>query len=366
MHLSTEAKSLLDENRIAELQALPLARLLNPSVYAELISVSARPIAAMAVVGPFYSVARELTDSLSFGSLVDPVVISSGQIYSRGSIDELLSRAYREVAVCPNTREPIRRDCFGPEGAKQSVVRLPQIYAAVANFKQTLKIDRAIDALAVALTPLKLNLKVSRSKLRVEIEPQMGSNPEILKEFLQACFPDARSEIVMTAAQSRAGAGYYVDGYGRCWQANAAHARIDFWFPQDILLDDDVNEAMTVLLDPLALPASEIPPGSIFGSLRTLGQREYKDALPGMELPQADVAKCCKSFIEFSKNLVARRGQILNDVVTIGGVPTLSTHTGVMFFGQAPAIAATHSLAPFSSAAGPFSSIGPTQSTTRR
>ena len=305
MHLSTEAKALLDQNKVAELQALPLARLLNPSVYAEIMSVRARPIAAMAVVGPFYSVARELTDPLSLGSLVDPVVISSGQIYSRGSIDELIGRAGRGEAVCPNTREPIRRDCYGLEGARQSFVRLPQIDAVVADFKQTLKIDRAIDALAVAPTLLKLNFKVSRSKLRVEIEPEAGSNPEVLKEFLQACFPDARSEIVLTAAQSRAGAGYCVEGYGRCWQANAAHARIDFWFPQDSLSDDDVNEAMSALLDPLALPASEIPPGSVFGSLRTLGVREYKDAFPRMELTQADVAKCCKSFIEFSKNFVA-------------------------------------------------------------
>jgi len=333
MQLSSLAKNLLNENKIEELQALPLSYLIVTSQYDKIINSIKNPKAALLEDGEFYSVPRELRDHINLDSLEYPVVISSGQIYSRSSVVDILSVADREVVVCPETREPIRRDCFGPEDEKQSFVRLPQIDAAVANFKQALKIDRAIDALSFCPTTLKLNFRVSRNILRVEIEPEAGSNPEILRAFLQECFPDARSEIIITEAQQRAGMGYIVYGFGRCWRAKESHAIIDFWYPQDTILDEDVNFAMTALLKPLNLPESFIPPGSVFGSLSTLGLAEYKDAFPGINLRTGDVAKCCKSFIEFSKNFAASR-DVLNDVVTVSEGAYPSNYTGMMLFGR--------------------------------
>jgi len=357
MHLSPEAKALLNENKIVELQSLPLHNLITYDQYLNILDLIKNPKVALVKDGGFYSVPRELRDPISLDSLDLPAVVSSGYVYSSSSISKKIASSGRDGVVCPSSQTLLRLDCYGIDGAKQSFVRLPQIDSLVADFKQALKIDRAIDAISFVPATLKLNFRVSRNMLQVQIEPESGSNPEVLRTFLQACFPDKRSEIVVTEEQSRAGVGYCVEGYGRCWQANAHNALIDFWYPQDQLLDEEVNYAIDALLKPLSLPAAEIPPGSIFGSLRTLGIHENKDAFPGMELPQADVAKCCKSFIEFSKKLVTDRYKILNDVVKVSGGAVIPTFTGIMLFGR-PMSSAVHSFTGMQSSTGMSTSIG--------
>ena len=110
--LSIKAKELLEAKKIEELQALPIIELLDDDSYNRLDSA----IAASLQSG-------KLCDM----NIVDPVVVSNGNIFSKTRIDALLYKVSTGSVDfnCPETDEPLSINCFGP--TNDSYVRLPKL-----------------------------------------------------------------------------------------------------------------------------------------------------------------------------------------------------------------------------------------------
>ena len=321
-----------------------------------------------------------MMDPVDLESILNPVVVSNGRIFSQATIEKLLARATRAGEfVCPETRDPLRRDCFGSTEPKQSFVRLPQIDAALSHFRALRdaarapvapaalggvlgagvgvagagvgvavvptapevvakpSLDEAICALSAIETLVNLELKVSGSKLRVIVN---GGNPAVLhllKPVLLAVFNhNPESEIIPGVLS------YHVNNFGRCWGDWGEEIRTEFWFPIDKKIsDNDVNRLMTALLSPLALPEAPLPPGAVFGSIKDLAPRDYKTAFPAIKMSILDAALCCTCFIQSVGEIAKEKAFILEDkVYSSGTVLAPARHSGLMFFGAAPAVSA--------------------------
>ena len=370
MYLSREAKELLDGNRIAELQALSFEKLIDASSYERYRQHCSDPLSVLA--RSLGTVPVDLEDSVEMDSMREPVVVSSGHIYSKATIDTLLSGT--RPVLCPNTRIALREAFFG-ESPKQTAVRLPQIDAAMAHFRRLRdeavgaaagagcgagagagsavaappsvavtrpRVDEAIGALEACRGVAQIMLKVSGSKLRIIINSGTDRTALLaLRPFFSAAFADKPTSEINASF-----AGYRVDGFGRCWQVRPDEARLEFWFPVDNrLTDTEVNDLMDALLRPLAIPSGELPLGVVFGSVKDLAPRDYKNAfIEPMVMSLQKVARCCDSFLRGTEALAGTRGIALGDMV-IGMEPPIAPamHSGVMFFGRPPAAASSAS-----------------------
>lgn len=366
MRLSPEAITLLNENKLVELRALPLKELLDTESYARYQRACEAPLEAVPNRS-MLSVPVDMMDPVDLGSLFNPVVVSNGRIFSQETIENLLARATAARGVlCPETRIPLRLNCFGSTEPKQSFVRLPQIDAALSHFRAERdralalvapavhgagvgiavvptapevvakpSLDDALSALSASMESVKLVLKVSGSKLRVVIN---GASPEVLnllRPVLSAAFNhDPESEIIPGCG------GYHVLNFGRCWGELGDEIRAEFWFPIDKKIsDDDVNRLMSALLDPLKLPVAPLPMGAVFGSIKDLAPRNYKTAFAAIDMSIFDAALCCVSFLQSVGELAKAKPFDLKDKVHTSGVaPGPAIHSGLMFFGAAPVV----------------------------
>ena len=155
MFLSSEAKKLLDENRIEELQALTFEQLVHPSVFTQYQQYCRDPLTA--IPDSMSSVPDDLADPISLDVLQDAVVVSSGHIYSQATILMLWDKMVDGVAtfLCPQSREVLNINCFGMTEPMQSFIRLPQIDEAVAEFERLYKTRLTTSAVRLSLGPAK-------------------------------------------------------------------------------------------------------------------------------------------------------------------------------------------------------------------
>jgi hypothetical protein len=333
MRISEKAMTLLNENKIAELQALPLEALLHPDDYLEY---------------------RRRHNALP---VKIPVVVSNGRIYSESTIKRLLKDSGK--FQCLITGDVLRKDCFGPEGAEQSYVRLPQIEAAqIKKVKATAvfafpldaaeakldptktsregKIDTAASTLTKSSGMYKLRVLVAGSKVRILITGETGSNLDLLTPYFEAAFAHSPKARVASDVTS-----YSITGYGCCWRVKPIdEARLEFWFPCEHkyrLKDDEFNVLTTALLSSLKLPEGEIPPGTVWGSIAELEPRDYKDAIIPVIVSLAQIKKCCDDFMTTVQKIADDRHILLNNVVddlTAGPLPSAATLSGMMLFGR--------------------------------
>ena len=377
MRLNPRAIILLTENKIDALQALPLEELLDSETLTNYQRACAAPLEALSNNGAL-TVPVDMIDPVDLESILNPVVVSNGRIFSQETIEKLLARATGAGEfVCPETRDPLRRHCFGSTEPKQSFIRLPQIDAALSHFRALRdaarapvapaalggvlgagaagagvgvavvptapevvaksSLDEAICALSTIEAVVNLELKVSGSKLRVIVKDAKPAVLSLLKPVLLAAFNHNPESEIIPGCPS-----YHVNNFGRCWGDLGAEIRTEFWFPIDKKIsDDDVNRLMTALLRPLALPDAPLPPGAVFGSIRDLAPRDYKTAFPAIKMSILDAALCCTSFLQSVGEIAREKTFVLEDKVYTSSVaPGPARHSGLMFFGAAPAAAA--------------------------
>jgi hypothetical protein len=351
MRISTAALALLKENKIDELLALPLKQLLEEKDYAEYLECCKSPL-----------------KSSVFKNLKIPVVVSNGRIYSESTARFLFKRP---TPTCGVTNEALERNQYGAEGKKQSYVRLPQLVAVqkeleeliekkllrdkarfkeIGFFPDKIKPSKKSHATKVKKSPdvttglslfiheesLRLRAEVSGTKVRVLISCEAGSKLDLLMLSLENSLASNPESQIPPGTTS-----YCLAGFGRCWQVKPdSEARLEFWFPaEDRITDIELNNLIEALSRPLELPVGEIPPGAVLGSVKDLGPREYRLAIPAVSTNCMQAIRSCTNFIAEVQKIADERKITLNDVVIRLDTPptSLATHGGMTYFGPAKA-----------------------------
>ena len=92
MRLNPRAIILLTENKIDALQALPLEELLDSETLTNYQRACAAPLEALSNNGAL-TVPVDMIDPVDLESILNPVVVSNGRIFSQETIENLLARA---------------------------------------------------------------------------------------------------------------------------------------------------------------------------------------------------------------------------------------------------------------------------------
>ena len=331
MRLSIKAKKLLDENKVAELQALPFVELIHPSCLEDYKRDCGNPLPA---INEYQSATIDLQDAVYIKTIENAVVVSSGQIYSQATMDDLFTA--KGTHQCPLTREVLKTSCYNSTEPKASFVKLPQVDRAINYF-------RAIrDAAKLAKDPshlfteyVQIGLKVSGCKLRIEITSKVPGLDLRVAPFFSNAFNHNPDSAMLREAYA---GGYSIQNFGCCWLATSQIVRLEFWFPStNRLTDTEVVRLSDALVAPLALPPMDIPFNVEFGSVADVGIHEYKICIPPIQVLFSDALRCCEWFLNRS-NQIALERQIAFTNTIFRGPPPLqkAIQSGFMMFGPRP------------------------------
>lgn len=279
MFLSPVAAQLYEEGKFEELKKLPLDQLLDTNSCFKLQNgrfiegpapvSQASPL--MSIGGP--SVAE---DPVSLGILIDPVVISSGHILSRATVNALLATG----GCCPLTRQAIDPN---------RIIELPQINQALALWR----LEKTAESLIGNNGQLGLIVKVSGNKIRILLN---GEAQQPLHAYLKQLFSGKNNEIVDCP-------GYSAEHLSFVWRVADKETRLEFWFepakmPATFSEAPDfyINNMIQALLKPLNLPPCNDP--MEMKTMARLKEREYVTAVPNIELSVKQAGDCLQGFIE--------------------------------------------------------------------
>lgn len=126
MRLSDEARRLMLEGKMAELLALPFEKLVHQHDVDEYNALFSREESEET---PLHSLATELIDAVTFDTIKDAVVTSSGHIFSQNTI--LRSMRFFPKPTCPLTRQPLS---MLPSDAWY--VALPKVNEAIEKYRE--------------------------------------------------------------------------------------------------------------------------------------------------------------------------------------------------------------------------------------
>lgn len=290
MFLSAHAKQLLLEGKFLELQALPISQLLGgfePNQLSEYgfvrehldEAVIARPAApqpsqplqSQPSIATVYPNAG-LRDAVLYVTLNHAVVISSGHIYSRESVDQML---LQRNPTCPNTREPI-----DPE----KIVALPQIDYALKLLK--FEKDNALHLAEL------IEFKITASSNKFRVKYKESQHATRLQSLLAALFDEKNNKVELQNPQS----GYSVAEWNRAWR----HGQVEWWFRKGYFSNEEANSVIDAITKPLALPVDDAPYDIAQKyDMRTGEDRTYVDIFTA-NITYQQVALCVIAFLRFS------------------------------------------------------------------
>lgn len=358
MRVSRQAENLLENNTrglVKKLQEMPLEALLDSHNLRDLNHFDADPLSKLTST---HSIGPDFICPVSWSTLVKPVVVSSGQIYSEDTVLQLLESG--RPFVCPITREPLSRDCYDDGRDRLSYIRLPQLNQKILEAREQARraaapkaldcpapsskppVDRPCVDTIIAQVPdaLRVNLRlyVSGAKLRVEIlytDSTVDSNfQEKINQFFRAVLPNTQSQIVPAPKKST----YNLVNLGRCWQTIHGYARLEFWFPMPYrITDTQVNQLSSALVSPLALPDAPVADDSLYESIASIGSTDFFLTIPDMEMPLSQALKCCLSFLKATEEVAESKGISLQDEVNYPSFcAPKEKFDGFRLFGRAP------------------------------
>lgn len=317
MRLSPVAHNLLLRGEITRLLSMSFDEIIHPSDL-ELFNTGISSPATH--IRPLDTVIEILVCPVLTESLNEPVVISSGHIFSKQVIEQILQSGNIRSRKCPHTREPLN-----PIGLDQTYfLRLPVIDQALQRFRNArdrVNLDNTTDATAAALpTPeigailggpsidrpeanilpnlpalldtvvlfptrelnpelpterpnASLKIFVSSNKLRITISPSQSSTfSERFLETLSTTLSDLFHHQPLSKLPENASSYYLAAGsFGRCWAVTSNACKLEMWFPCQKrsespagsahyrLTDDEVEGFLAATIEPLALPMAEAP-----------------------------------------------------------------------------------------------------------
>jgi hypothetical protein len=274
MFLTPAAKQLLDANNIEALLALTIEELIV-NFSENLQNPPTSQLQAM------MSAPRPMHDAVMLETLVNPVVVSSGHIYSQSTILNIMQ--HEQTPRCPNTREILRENCMVP---------LPQITLAIAKWK----LDHAISQLPAAANSLQLSIKVGCNKIRIYLD----GNEAPLHVFLEHMFRGKANNISL---QTGTAAGYSASDWSFAWLTRSNKAQLEFWFSAGSLQDEHINDMIGATLQPLQLPLIDNAPALATTSITRLRPREYVTAIENLTITQEQAGLCLMAFLRFATSL---------------------------------------------------------------
>lgn len=294
LRLSEKAYRLLIENKIAELQALPIEGLIHPTDHEKLI-------------------AEALT-------IEQPVVISSGYIVSKQSLD---SQASSDQWICPVTKMSL--SCL-PPSEEIWYIPLPVIADAISSSEKVV----------IKHTDVQLKILVSGNKFRMDMialrSPFSSEDRETMEKVItryNSLYPDTIPCRIAHGAYALAGnsRGYDIADNGKA-------VRIDFWFTRGQIIDTDVQEVLSDISSKLfgeqamEIEAEPLPECSI----TTLGHRQYIEVISTQIQDMPTVINSCRFFVDAVTALAARLDMVLTD--RMSGNPTRAIEDKTTFPGR--------------------------------
>lgn len=315
MFLSKHAKELLKEKKYAELMALPLAELIDPE--------SAKKVEASTfMLSPNISATQSCPslaiDAINGETLVNPVAISSGHIFSFQMIDEWIKQ-HPNNPTCPKTRAPIDPHCLVP---------LPHITDAIGLWK--LKNHLATNP-PLNSSDLQLTIRVSGNKFRIII----NGNIAPLQMMLDYIFSGHTNNVSDYPS-------YTAGDWSFAWATPQTQLKLEMWFPLHALSDDNINALIEQTLAPCdSAPVSDDDVLPTPTSINHLGPRVYVDVVENLFIDSDTAANVLIGFLKEARRLRQEKNPltIFNGESTKSHAPiyTQADLRGVGMFGPAPA-----------------------------
>lgn len=394
MHLSPHAQSLLDGGDIRALQALSYEELLPKIVREEILASFLNPRRAV-LAGD--SSPEVLQDPTSYETLMEACVLSSGQIFSKSTVEVYLASHRGKVTTCPMTRKTLtlniartglpyvllpkidevirgfktlyshsipeekRLHSYAPkrETAAKEESLLHSAMAALHFTPRALAKKEAIPtapplALAYDIQVATFELKVAKNKVRIVIKCDL-SYGNVFSDQLEHYF-----ETLLPCSKVDLSCGSYSmsqESFGRCWKKlSNQHFELDLWFPpyhssstKRTFSDHHLLRLLAIFSTTLAIPenietgASPLPTYMI----SDIAPKTYIVALPSTPVTFEQLKTCCHTFLESTQRIAEQLHHNINDRVIVHDHSVSASKTsGLGMFGSEQVTTLTSSSVP--------------------
>ena len=256
MLISEMARNLLQNAGLDALQQLPYHQLLSEGTRQEIVEVfKQRAPDLHESTGPV------VHDALCLSTLAEACVVSSGQVYSQASVEDLFRAAGSGEVRCPLTREVLTRDIAGPG---QHYVLLPKLDEAIQLVRQLrtavrrrVAETRRFFGASLGMPPIGEDREYEqRHQAQVIGEPIGSVQLKVTQGVLTLIFNTNRLPVVcqtllndylyaeLPKGKADSGESYTMDPlcFGRCWQKTTETVfTLDLWFPSASYLPNGVR-----------------------------------------------------------------------------------------------------------------------------